>query len=128
MADLFDVVVARKLSGGGGGGGSSDFSTASITLVSSNAEAAVSFYSVYYDETLEQNLLNGMVKVGDHWTSEASWSGNINETIEALMFEDSIIFTSAQGTVTATGDATVGEEGEYGTDITITGDCTITIS
>lgn len=32
MADLFDVVVARKLSGGGGGGGSSDFSTAQVTL------------------------------------------------------------------------------------------------
>ena len=30
MADLFDVVVARKLSGGGGG--SSDFSTATVTV------------------------------------------------------------------------------------------------
>lgn len=33
MADLFDVVVARKLSGGGGGGGSSDFSMATVTIV-----------------------------------------------------------------------------------------------
>lgn len=32
MADLFDIVVARKLSGGGGGGGSSDFSTAEVTV------------------------------------------------------------------------------------------------
>lgn len=32
--DLFDVVVAKKLSGGGsGGGGSSDFSTAQVTLI-----------------------------------------------------------------------------------------------
>lgn len=31
MADLFDVVVARKLSGGGGGG-SSDFSVAEVTF------------------------------------------------------------------------------------------------
>lgn len=31
MADLFDIVTARKLSGGGGGG-SSDFSTAEVTL------------------------------------------------------------------------------------------------
>lgn len=31
MADLFDVVVARKLSGGGGG--SSDFSTAEVTFI-----------------------------------------------------------------------------------------------
>ncbi len=30
MADLFDIVIARKLSGGGGGG-SSDFSTATVT-------------------------------------------------------------------------------------------------
>ena len=32
MADLFDIVTARKLSGGGGG--SSDFSTATMTVVS----------------------------------------------------------------------------------------------
>ena len=31
MADLFDIVVARKLSGGGGGG-SSDFTEAKITI------------------------------------------------------------------------------------------------
>ena len=31
--DLFDLVVARKMSGGGGGGGgSSDFSTANVTI------------------------------------------------------------------------------------------------
>ena len=34
--DLFDVVIARKLSGGGGGG-SSDFSTASVTFVCTNS-------------------------------------------------------------------------------------------
>lgn len=32
MADLFDIVTARKLSGGGGGG-SSDFSTATMTVI-----------------------------------------------------------------------------------------------
>ena len=32
--DLYDIAVARKLSGGsGGGGGSSDFSTAEVTVV-----------------------------------------------------------------------------------------------
>lgn len=31
--DLFDIAIARKLSGGGGGGGSSDFSTAEVTIV-----------------------------------------------------------------------------------------------
>lgn len=38
MADLFDIVVARKLSGGGGGGGSSDFSTATVTVVNQSDE------------------------------------------------------------------------------------------
>ena len=38
MADLFDVVVARKLSGGGGGGGSSDFSTAEVTVINNCAK------------------------------------------------------------------------------------------
>ena len=35
--DLYDIAVARKLSGGsgGGGGGSSDFSTAQVTVVES---------------------------------------------------------------------------------------------
>ena len=30
--DLFDIAVARKLSGGGGGGGSSDFTTCTLTI------------------------------------------------------------------------------------------------
>lgn len=33
MADLFDIAIARKLSGGGGGGGG--FSTAKVTFISS---------------------------------------------------------------------------------------------
>lgn len=37
MEDLFDVIVARKLSGGGGGGGSSDFSTATVTVVTNDS-------------------------------------------------------------------------------------------
>ena len=32
MADLYDIVVASKLSGGGGGGGSSDFSMSTVTV------------------------------------------------------------------------------------------------
>ena len=31
--NLYDIAVARKLSGGGGGGESSDFSTAEVTIV-----------------------------------------------------------------------------------------------
>lgn len=33
--DLYDVVVAKALSGGGGGGGSSDFTTATMTYSNS---------------------------------------------------------------------------------------------
>lgn len=39
MADLFDIVVARKLSGGGGGG-SSDFSTAEVTFINADTTTA----------------------------------------------------------------------------------------
>ena len=43
MADSFDVIVARKLSGGGGGGGSSDFSTAQVTIYGNNADTCLPF-------------------------------------------------------------------------------------
>lgn len=45
MADLFDVVVARKLSGGGGGGGSSDFSTAVLHAVDMNGDDVMGDYN-----------------------------------------------------------------------------------
>ena len=38
--NLYDIAIARKLSGNGGGGGSSDFSTAEVTIVN-NSETAV---------------------------------------------------------------------------------------
>ena len=41
--DLYDIAIARKLSGGGGGGGSSDFSTATVTVVNGNINANIPY-------------------------------------------------------------------------------------
>lgn len=48
MADLFDVVVARKLSGGGGGGGSSDFSTAQVTFINADTTTAPYLVRIFH--------------------------------------------------------------------------------
>lgn len=55
--DLFDVVIARKLSGGGGGGGSSDFTTAYITTDgSSGIEGAFVSSIPVFDPPIEATL------------------------------------------------------------------------
>ena len=58
MADLFDIVVARKLSGGGGGGGSSDLSTAELTFVLSEGKSA-QFICPHYQIEGEQGMALG---------------------------------------------------------------------
>lgn len=48
--DLFDIAVARKLSGGGGGGGGSDFSTATVTMSCNGGSGYEWNYSGFYLE------------------------------------------------------------------------------
>lgn len=131
MADLFDIAVARKLSGGsGGGGGSSDFSTAQVTITSTNAEALIYFYSTVYDETLNANILTGVVKISSSvWMNEYEWTGVQNTNTEVLFLSDNTAFNAYANTVVCTGDAVaVYNDESYSWNITVTGDCTITIS
>lgn len=89
MADLFDIVVARKLSGGGGGGGSSDFSTAEVTLtfggqwcgvagafVNSNASLAGAPDGISSGDTATLILYKGRAEI---WSNDTvtSTSGDI---------------------------------------------------
>jgi len=113
MADLFDIVVARKLAGGsGGGGGSSDFSAANVTVVAS------SMY--FYDncpcavDSEEINACFGMAQPTGPTT-----------IYTVPLYKGKCVWAPSDGVenVTVSGDATLTE-----TSILITGDCTITIS
>lgn len=115
MADLFDIVVARKLSGGGGGGGSSDFSTATVTIVV-NGEANTNIFGAFYTD--------------DEYGAGTYPSINSDAATEPLlliMYKNYAFLTmDATDRVTAvgTGNITISEELYCG----VTGDCTITIS
>lgn len=102
--DLFDIVTARKLSGGGGGG-SSDFSTATVTV--SNSAGS-------------QFLLSHIMPLGEgSFPSVDFVTGNI----QAILYKGSAMGLILGGTVTIEGSATYSAPF-----LTVTGDCTITIS
>lgn len=110
--DLFDIAVARKLSGGGGGGGGgdSDFSTA--TAVISNK------YSVSCEiPACDEN--------GDGCYAISNLMGDLDSasfTIPLYKGKALVFFNSEN--ITTTGDIEDDGDGYY----FITGDCTITIS
>ena len=126
MADLFDIVVASKLSGGGsgegGGGGSSDFSTAEVTVV------------------LGKNIptLNTMLPVCTDFVDpeypEDNYSGiEVNNAAESGKYIIPLYkgfcylrFDSLTGAISVTGNATIFSG--IITTVFIYGDCTITIS
>ena len=122
MADLFDVVVARKLSGGGGGGGSSDFSAAEVTLFMSGTAGI--FLPEAYDfdppEGGVTNALNIVYSTGDYQSGETHkvvlYKGKL------VLYRDSQYYAD---TVSVTGNAIYDSIGGR---IVVSGDCTITIS
>ena len=120
MADLFDIVVARKLSGGGGGG-SSDFSTAQVTLVNSTAESLdISLLPTY---AVEEGMGCTICTLGDQLSS------NTSVTIPIVLYKGGCIW--ATYSVDAYADYTFTGTGSVSMDLGmpfITGDCTITIS
>lgn len=120
MADLFDIAVARKLSGGGGGGGSSDFSTATVTLVDSGGVGPLLYGAFYYES--EPPF------APDPHTN--AYANTDQETVEIVLYKGSAIIDAAdviaQGaTFTVSGNASVLTPLPI---INVTGDCTITIS
>ena len=62
--DLFDIAIARKLSGGsGGGGGSSDFSTAEVTITNNLSHEIILYISNMEDDELGINSFFEVVAV-----------------------------------------------------------------
>ena len=104
--DLYDVIVAKKLSGGGGGG-SSDFSTATVTIVGGVVQGGLPY--LINDVGLEGLFVMAQgYPEGSH--TIALWHG-------ACIVE-------LNGSLTVSGNIEDMGEGMY----IITGDCTITVA
>lgn len=110
MADLFDIVVARKLSGGGGGG-SSDFSTAEVTIILQNFRPTVGMYWGF------ATIVSDKLMCGEYVQYTAT------ETHPVVLYKGACVASIAGDVVTTSGDVVVDVEGL----VTVTGDCTITI-
>lgn len=114
MADLFDIVVARKLSGGGGGG-SSDFSTAQVTIVNTNTATARSMSGACALDDGEDTGSTGSTGV----------SADSTKVVPVILYKG-VAWVSR-------GDATIvsvsGSAEKLGSSmVMVEGDCTITIS
>lgn len=126
MADLFDVVVARKLSGGGGGGGSSDFSTAEITFVNDTGG--------YLDEQYFDGAPG--IDDGEEWCGITGSlympSMNVDTSVQATIPLYKNSYWTDKEHITPSGKVISGTSGNITIDeynsVHITGDCTITIS
>ena len=104
--------------------GSSDFSTATVSIVNTNGNANLDFYGIV-DNSYAQALLKSD---GDYLVGY-SWIGETNTTAEFLMVQNSFMIAVPMVEPTITGSATKEYLSEYSEwDVTITGDCTITIS
>ena len=107
MADLFDIVTARKLSGGGGG--SNDFSTAQVTVAIAGDYIYIPFV---FDEGGEAGIVStGIIESGTY--SVPIYKGLLVGSIDSTR------------TVNVSGNA---EYNQSNHTIIITGDCTITTS
>lgn len=104
--NLYDIAIARKLSGGGGGG-SSDFSTATVTFTNSAGA---------------QFMLPCIIHMPGGESSASSIDAAEGE-VQAILYKGNAMGVILGGTVTVTGSATY-----RAPVLTVTGDCTITIS
>lgn len=107
MADLFDIVTARKLSGGGGGG-SSDFSTATLTI---SGLSDMPVYVPYIIDAPNFATTEGFIPV-DGTYPVILYKG------KAILMDTNNYWMETTGAIESVGG------GAY----FITGDCTITIS
>lgn len=113
--DLFDIAVAKKLSGGGGGGGgSSDFSTAQVTVINETNQSVGMQIAYAMD-------VEGFASFS---AGETSFEPSATTALEAILYKGKSYATVGIGTISATGNAETLAEREA----LITGDCTITIS
>ena len=118
--NLYDIAIARKLSGGGGGGGSSDFTTATVTIANNTNKIIIcycpSLFEVDEYDTGFPALIANAEQDAYSMSSEI-FSAPLYKGSCLLRFDDEV-------TATITGSATQMNSME----IIVTGDCTITIS
>ena len=83
--DLYDIAIARKLSGSGGGGGSSDFSTAEVTIYAPYELAPIVIPALYDEE-------------GYSWLGSFIYLGGIEgETYTVPLFKGQCSFVTIDG-------------------------------
>lgn len=112
--DLFDVVVAKKLSGGSGG--SSDFSTAQVTVTGEMSLPPKALHPTV--ATLSED--------GDASMGIADWI--IGETFNVILYKGKAWLIDDSGNLTIpSGETNITYDSSEEAYL-ITGDCTITIS
>lgn len=91
----------------------SDFSTAEVVVTDNGAEQTIA----------------GAINISDDYlmTDYVTTGSSTPDTVTAVLYKGSASWMIGTGTVSVTGNATA-ETSPFGTQVTITGDCTITIS
>ena len=118
--DLFDIAVARTLSGGGGGGGGgdSDFSTATMTVINPNWKLP-SIHAPVCIDVLEEDFY---MSAGDFTPGDGTTTRKI------ILYKGlSSIYIDKRGetmSFSVSGNIEDDGDGYY----YVSGDCTITIS
>ncbi len=106
--DLLDIAKAKAMYGGGSGGGGGDFTTAQVVL----------------DTEDEQMMALDIALLVDNYL--APWFEPTKGTYETALYKGvGCAYYTGSGTVTVSGSASYDSESGV---ITMTGDCTITIS
>ena len=111
--NLYDIAIARKLSGGGGGGGSSDFSTAEVTITNNSADYVELDLCYGYNDVVRGNTVEAGVELDE----------NDSITVDAILYKGNFGTIAPMLNIVCTGGATYNDGV-----LKITGDCTITIS
>lgn len=146
MADLFDIVVARKLSGGGGGGTTvealsvtqngtytapSGKAYSPVTVNVSGGSSDFSTATVVITDNTEyvEHNFGGLfnISAGDLESGVQIYGGN-QRTVTAVLYHNYLsAYIETSDNITATGDIEVEADSGW-VDLYISGDGTITIS
>lgn len=135
MADLFDVVVARKLSGGGGGG-LSGFSTTEVTLnitppegvtfVRETASSAISYPSTVYNNNRDYYCCP-YLQVSNHKVTILLYNG-VGYIDGLECYSEDETYWPLLSSATVSGDISWDENLGEGGAMVVAGNGTITIS
>lgn len=114
---IYDMLLAQAMGEGGGGGGGGDFATAEVTF---NATEG------FFTGSDEDSYIVALIEDNGRYLREESLSSS---TYKILLLENSAscIFVYSEPVITGNASAAIyPDTGEWL--VTITGDCTITIS